>query len=294
MPDEYLDGLRPDDRIDMWRGHFSRADRSPMLVAVSTGAVVGFAVFGAEAAPEPSPSSGELYAMNLDPDYWRQGIGRLLLRRVMDALVAMGYGEAVLWVVPQNDRARALYESGGWSADGGVSTEDIMGVTVTDIRYRTVLPPASSSGVRPLDLADEAVACRVVDIQHASYRIEADLIGFDGIPPLHDTVADVRQHDLRWLGVWDDGDLAGIIAWIDVDGVREIDRLAVHPQFHRRGHARTLVEHALDHPRVVVSTGTANTPARTLYESLGFVPIGTCEIAPGVTTTGYERVVASG
>jgi hypothetical protein len=52
----------------------------------------------------------------------------------------MGYREAVLWVVPQNDRARALYESEGWSADGGVSTEDIMGVTVTDIRYRTMLP----------------------------------------------------------------------------------------------------------------------------------------------------------
>jgi len=142
MPDEYLDGLRPEDRIEMWRGHLSREDRAPLLVAVSSGAVVGFAVFGAEAAPEPSPSCGELYAMNLDPDSWGQGIGRLLLRRVMDALVAMGYREAVLWVVPQNDRARALYESEGWSADGGVSTEDIMGVAVTDIRYRTVLPPA--------------------------------------------------------------------------------------------------------------------------------------------------------
>jgi ribosomal protein S18 acetylase RimI-like enzyme len=142
MPDEYLDALRPEDRIEMWRGHFSREDRSPMLVATSRGAVVGFAVFGAEAAPEPSPSCGELYAINLDPDSWGQGIGRLLLRRVMDSLAAMGYREAVLWVVPQNDRARALYESEGWSADGGVSTEDIMGVAVTDIRYRTVLPPA--------------------------------------------------------------------------------------------------------------------------------------------------------
>ncbi len=147
MPDEYLDGLRPDDRIEMWRGHFARADRAPLLVAVSSGAVVGFAVFGAEAAAEPSPSCGELYAMNLDPDSWGQGIGRLLLRSVTEALTAMGYGEAVLWVVPQNDRARALYESEGWSADGGVSTEDIMGVTVTDIRYRTLLP-ATRAGNR--------------------------------------------------------------------------------------------------------------------------------------------------
>jgi len=142
MPDEYLDGLRPDDRIEMWRGHLSREDRAPLLVAVSSGAVLGFAVFGSESASEPAPSCGELYAMNVDPDSWRQGVGRLLLRRVMEALTAMGYGEAVLWVVPQNDRARALYESEGWVPDGAVSTEEIMGVTVTDIRYRTVLPAA--------------------------------------------------------------------------------------------------------------------------------------------------------
>jgi len=149
MPDEYLDGLRPEDRIEMWRGHLSRADRSPLLVAVSSDVVVGFAVFGAEAAAEPAPSCGELYAMNVDPDSWGQGLGRLLLRSVMEALVATGYREAVLWVVPQNDRARALYESEGWVPDGGMAIEDIMGVTVTDIRYRTVLSAARTGSSSP-------------------------------------------------------------------------------------------------------------------------------------------------
>ena len=77
--------------------------------------------------------------MNLDPDHWGRGIGRVLLRRVTEMLIAMGYEEAVLWVVPENERARALYESEGWVADGGVSTEEILGVTVTDIRYRKPL-----------------------------------------------------------------------------------------------------------------------------------------------------------
>jgi hypothetical protein len=39
-------------------------------------------------------------------------------------------------VVPENARARALYESEGWVSDGAVATEEIHGVTVTDIRYR--------------------------------------------------------------------------------------------------------------------------------------------------------------
>ncbi len=143
MPDEYLDGLRAEDRVEMWRGQISRADRPPLLVAVVAGEVVGFAALGAEQSTT-SPSCGELYAMNLDPVYWGQGIGRALLHDVTDALVSLGYDEAVLWVVPENQRARSLYESEGWSADGGLATQDILGVTVTDIRYRKLfegLPP---------------------------------------------------------------------------------------------------------------------------------------------------------
>ena len=151
MPDEYLDGLRADDRIAMWQGRIARTDLRPLLVAVVDEEVVGFAVFGDEQpAPTPTPAptparapGGELYAMNLDPVHWGKGIGRALLQRVTDALVASGYGEAVLWVVPENERARALYESEGWAADGGVSTEEILGVTVTDIRYRKTLTAAS-------------------------------------------------------------------------------------------------------------------------------------------------------
>jgi len=139
MPDEYLDSLQAQDRIAMWRDRISRYDLPSLLVAVVADEVVGFAAFGAEQAPTTTPSCGELYAMNLDPDHWGRGIGRVLLRRVTEELIAMGYEQAVLWVVPENQRARALYESEGWVADGGVSTEEILGVTVTDIRYRKPL-----------------------------------------------------------------------------------------------------------------------------------------------------------
>jgi ribosomal protein S18 acetylase RimI-like enzyme len=144
MPDEYLDGLRVEERVAMWHGRIARADLPPLLVAVVADEVVGFAVFGDEHLSDEqssagSSSSGQLYAINIDPAHWRKGIGRILLRHATAALVAEGYAEAVLWVVPQNDRARSLYESEGWVADDGVHTEEILGVTVTDIRYRKVL-----------------------------------------------------------------------------------------------------------------------------------------------------------
>lgn len=142
MPDEYLDGLQAHDRVEMWRDRISRSDLPPLLVAAMADDVVGFAALGAEQPPTSSPSCGQLYAINLDPDHWGHGIGRALLRRATDALLAMGYQEAVLWVVPENQRARSLYESEGWFADGGLSTEEILGVTVTDMRYRRPLAPA--------------------------------------------------------------------------------------------------------------------------------------------------------
>ena len=146
MPDEYLDGLVAEERVEMWHSRFSRSDLHPLLVAVvAEVVVVGFAAFGAENAPTAPASCGELYAMNLDPDHGGRGIGRVLLRGVTERLISMGYEEAVLWVVPENERARALYESEGWVADGGVSTEDILGVTVTDIRHRKSLVATSGT-----------------------------------------------------------------------------------------------------------------------------------------------------
>lgn len=139
MPDAYLDALSAEERAEMWRGILGGQDGSPVLVAVLDGRVVGFATVGAEPTEGEQSASGELYAMNLDPDVWGRGIGRALLQRTAEELVGLGFPDAVLWVVPENQRARALYESDGWRADGAVATEEILGVTVTDIRYRKKL-----------------------------------------------------------------------------------------------------------------------------------------------------------
>jgi ribosomal protein S18 acetylase RimI-like enzyme len=136
MPDEYLDGLRIDDRAAGWRRHLT--DLPPdqnVVVIVDSGRVVGFANLGPER--DDSSNDGELYAINLDPDVWDRGLGRALLRHATDALEQLGYPEAVLWVVPQNQRARHLYESEGWSDDHLGRREEIPGgVVVPEMRYR--------------------------------------------------------------------------------------------------------------------------------------------------------------
>ena len=139
--------------------------------------------------------------------------------------------------------------------------------------------------LRTLDLSDNVVAARVVAIQQAAYRVEADLIGFDGIPQLHESVDNLPLHQLQWMGSWEGNALVGFVAWCASADQCEIDRLAVHPDFHRRGHGRSLVGSLLTHRVVIVSTGTANIPGLGLYESLGFRRVGVREVAPAVTVT---------
>lgn len=139
MPDEYLDGLVAEERSSMWRERLSLTHLPPMMVADLAGELVGFAVFGAERPGPDESGAGELYAINLDPLHWGKGIGRALLRDATATLAGLGFEEAILWVVPENARARSLYESEGWATDGGLARDQVLGVTVNEIRYRRSL-----------------------------------------------------------------------------------------------------------------------------------------------------------
>ena len=117
MLDAYLDELDVDDRAAYWRRQVVALLAGQRLkVIVDDGVVVGFAVGGPESDGRVA-GIGELYAINIDPEVWGRGLGRALLRDMTAELVALGYREAVLWVVPQNDRARRFYESEQWRDD---------------------------------------------------------------------------------------------------------------------------------------------------------------------------------
>jgi ribosomal protein S18 acetylase RimI-like enzyme len=148
--------------------------------------------------------------------------------------------------------------------------------------------------IRALDLTDVATAERVLVVQRLAYAVEASLIGFDGIPPLHEDLAGLMASTEHWLGRYsDDGELVAAVAYElpDPDTI-EISRLVVDPAHARRGHGRALLDH-LDElePRAIslVSTGTANAPATSLYLSRGYRADGELEIAPGITITRFRR-----
>jgi GNAT superfamily N-acetyltransferase len=156
MPDEHLDGLRPEERAAGWERGLSRdRDQDPVLIAEEAGRVVGFTVVGPAQDPE---GAGELYAINVDPDHWGTGVGRTLLAAAQAELTRLGYTEAVLWVLPNNARARRFYEVAGWITDGIQRTSEVLGVVVPEVRYRRRLQTLQPRYVQP--------ACRIASTRH--------------------------------------------------------------------------------------------------------------------------------
>ena len=60
---------------------------------------------------EEPADSGELAAIYLLPGAWGKGLGRELMSSALSALSDAGFGEATLWVLDTNSRARRFYEA---------------------------------------------------------------------------------------------------------------------------------------------------------------------------------------
>jgi ribosomal protein S18 acetylase RimI-like enzyme len=111
-------------------------ERVEVNVAEAGGRIVAFVSVGPS---RDDDAEGELYAIYALPEAWGTGAGAALMQAGLDAMRAAGYRDAVLYVLDDNPRARRFYEREGWALDGGTKSEELLGVQVTEVRYRRVL-----------------------------------------------------------------------------------------------------------------------------------------------------------
>jgi ribosomal protein S18 acetylase RimI-like enzyme len=147
--------------------------------------------------------------------------------------------------------------------------------------------------VRPLDVADASVAARVLELQRRSYEVEARLIGSERIPPLHESLEDLQACGETFLGAYVEGRLAAVVSWRFDGATIDLHRLAVLPDFFRRGIGVALLRAALQSEprarRAIAQTGAANEPAKRLYRGEGFAELGDREVLPGLWISQFER-----
>jgi ribosomal protein S18 acetylase RimI-like enzyme len=147
-----------------------------------------------------------------------------------------------------------------------------------------------------LDLSVRATAEALLALQRRAYAVEAELIGSDAIPPLHETLAELQSCGETFLGALVGGELAGAISWRFQDGTLDIHRLVVDPLRSRRGLGSALVRTALaaepEAVRAIVQTGAENAPARELYVREGFQHVDDVEVAGGLRVSRFRKRLA--
>jgi ribosomal protein S18 acetylase RimI-like enzyme len=117
MPAGYLDSLDPSAFAESWRGRLLRpTDGVAHWLARDEQGIVGITTSG-PARDDDAPVSFELYAINVLARSHGTGVAGVLLDH------AIGDRAAYLWVLEDNDRARAFYRRHGFTDDGGRKPE---------------------------------------------------------------------------------------------------------------------------------------------------------------------------
>ena len=106
-----------------------------VFVAEEEDVIVGFATYFVH----DDEATAEFNTIYLHPDHWRHGVGRQLHDALVEDMRKQHCNSSVLWVHPDNTRARAFYERCGWSETGETKVEPSWGEQMPAIQYGKTL-----------------------------------------------------------------------------------------------------------------------------------------------------------
>lgn len=147
--------------------------------------------------------------------------------------------------------------------------------------------------IKEINFRDVRLVMELYNLQRTSYRIEADLINFYEIPPLVETIEELKKCGETFIGYFAGDELAGAISYTKEEREVTICRMIVHPNHLRKGIAQELLAfveiNLSDYTIIKVSTGKDNTPAKNLYLKNGFHLVGEMEVVPGLFISNFEK-----
>jgi ribosomal protein S18 acetylase RimI-like enzyme len=126
-------------RRAFWRDAIEYGE--PLLhVATEGGRVIGFVGYDRSRDPKSKPTTGEIWALYVDPAHWGRGAGLALWDAAREGLVEEGCTEVTMWVPLCNDRALRFAELAGFKRElNTAKTALISGVKLEEIRLRRAL-----------------------------------------------------------------------------------------------------------------------------------------------------------
>jgi ribosomal protein S18 acetylase RimI-like enzyme len=147
-----------------------------------------------------------------------------------------------------------------------------------------------------IERATADAAAAILALQKKAYQSEASLYDDWSIPPLTQTVAEIKKElaTMTFLTVYDDGQLVGSVRAARDDGTCKIGRLIVHPKFQRQGIGSCLlaaIEAAFPNVRrFELFTGSRSEGNIRLYQRLGYRIFRTDRLSPGIELVFLEKL----
>ncbi len=117
IPDEFLDSLSIDEREAVWQQDLLVGHPKVWVAEYGEG-VLGWISAARSRDADATGSTGEIWAVYVEPEHWRKGIGHALCDTAEQALFSDGFVEVTLWVLEDNERALKFYKSNGYVVDG--------------------------------------------------------------------------------------------------------------------------------------------------------------------------------
>ncbi|MFT8321701.1 MAG: GNAT family N-acetyltransferase [Bacillus sp. (in: firmicutes)] len=123
-----------------------------------------------------------------------------------------------------------------------------------------------------LDQTNSKIAKEILELQTAAYKVEAQIIQYEDLPPLKEDYLSIQTCKETFMGVYSNNRLAAVISFKEEAEYLEICRLVVHPSLFGRGFATKLLDYIIQKKskRIIVCTAADNKPALQLYIKLGF------------------------
>ena len=112
-------------------------DSARTLVAELDGVVCGFVLYG-RCRDDDLVNAGEVWALYVDPDHWRGGVGRALVDASLAELAREGLREVTVWTLAESPRNLRFYEALGFELDGATQRRESFGAPL-EVRLRCAL-----------------------------------------------------------------------------------------------------------------------------------------------------------
>jgi GNAT superfamily N-acetyltransferase len=107
-------------------------------VAEVAGRLAGFVLHGPSRDDDAAATTGEIWALYVDPDRWRAGVGRALVDAALDDLRRRGFRESSVWTLAESPRNLRFYEALGFELDGAQQRRESFGAPI-EVRLRRPL-----------------------------------------------------------------------------------------------------------------------------------------------------------